>query len=475
MKTIFINSKYLIPIKACLLLLVCLSSCKKFVDIDPPVTRLVQDNVYAVDATAAGVLTGMYTELNLLSPATGEMSISLRAGLSADELTYHKFTLNTLFEPFYLNALNATTTDNSIWRTSYKYINVANTALEGLNASTTLTPSVKQQLTGEALFVRALMHFYLVNLFGDVPLITTSDYRINNNVARSSKQAVYDQIVADLKKAQTLLSINYRAGDITSSTLDRVRPNQAAATALLARTYLYMGNWDNAETESTKLIDNSATYSLTALNDVFLTNSPESIWQLAGVDKNLNTQDGRIFILINKPDYAHPVSLSNTLLQAFEPLDERKNNWVGHINAKNADYYYPNKYKVLSGTPVTEQLTVLRLGEQYLIRAEARARLNKLAQSRSDLNAIRERAGLLPTSENNQQTLLNLIYHERQVELFTEWGHRWLDLKRTGNIDAAMTTAAAAKGGTWKTTAQLYPLPQIDIERDPNLKQNPGY
>jgi len=475
MKSRLINSKYILQITTGLLISLTLPSCKKFVDIDPPTTRLVGENVYAVDATAAGVLTGIYTGLNLSSPASGQASISLKAGLSSDELTFHESSQNTKYEEFYLNALNALKSDPVLWSNSYKYINIANTALEGLNASTTLTPAVKQQLTGEALFIRAFLHFYLVNLFGDVPLVTTSDYRINNSISRSPKQAVYEQIIADLKTAQSLLSSNYRSASITSATPNRVRPNQSVASALLARVYLYLGDWTNAETESTKLITNTATYSLTALNDVFLTESPEAIWQLAGVDQNLNTLDGQLFILNAPPDFDHPVSLSDALMQTFEPSDERKNNWVGRFSDNGIDYYYPNKYKVSFGTPITEQLTVFRLGEQYLIRAEARAHLNKLPASRSDLNTIRTRAGLPPAAENNQQTLLQLIYHERQVELFSEWGHRWLDLKRTGNIDVVMSAATANKGGVWKSTAQLYPIPQSDIDRDPNLKQNPGY
>lgn len=468
---------YIIQIAAGLFIAISgLCSCKKFVDIAPPSTRLSQESVYAVDATAAGVLTGLFTGLSLTSPLTGEVSVSVRAGLAADELTFHESSLNSKFEGFYLNALNAVDSDPKIWSDCYHYINIANTALEGLEASTTLTPAVKQQLTGEALFIRAFLHFYLVNLYGEVPLVTSSDYRINNAIARSSKQAVYGQIISDLEKAQTLLSTNYRASNITSATANRVRPNQAAASALLARVYLYLGDWNNAEIESTKVIGNTATYHLAALDDVFLTESPEAIWQLAGVDQNLNTQDGRIFILNAVPDFDHPFSLSNTLMEAFEINDKRKTSWVGSFTEDNSTYYfYPNKYKIAAGNPVTEQITPLRLGELYLIRSEARANLNKLSDARADLNAIRERAGLLPTSEDNQQALLELIYHERQVELFSESGHRWLDLKRTGKVDAVMSVETALKGGVWKSTAQLFPIPQSDLDRDPNLKQNPGY
>jgi hypothetical protein len=71
--------------------------------------------------------------------------------------------------------------------------------------------------------------------------------------------------------------------------------------------------------------------------------------------------------------------------------------------------------------------------------------------------------------------MLNAIYHERQVELFTEWGHRWFDLKRTGNLNAVMTAVAPAKGSTWSSYMQLMPIPPTDIMADPNIKQNQGY
>jgi hypothetical protein len=125
--------------------------------------------------------------------------------------------------------------------------------------------------------------------------------------------------------------------------------------------------------------------------------------------------------------------------------------------------------------PPAEYPMILRLAEQYLIRAEARAQQNNLIGSQSDLNVIRTRAGLPNTSASTQQDLLSAIYRERQFELFTEMGHRWLDLKRTGSVDMIMNTETPQKGGIWKTTDQLYPLPLSEIQADINLTQNPGY
>jgi len=139
-------------------------------------------------------------------------------------------------------------------------------------------------------------------------------------------------------------------------------------------------------------------------------------------------------------------------------------------------YNFPTKYRVIDyNAPVTEYSVVLRLAEQYLIRAEARVQQGRLAEGRDDINAIRKRAGLGVTPESTKDGLLSAILQERRVELFTEFGHRWIDLKRTGQINQQMQIAAPFKGITWNSNDQLYPVPQFDITRNPNLSQNTGY
>jgi hypothetical protein len=118
---------------------------------------------------------------------------------------------------------------------------------------------------------------------------------------------------------------------------------------------------------------------------------------------------------------------------------------------------------------------ILRLAEQYLIRAEARAQQNNIDGAKTDLNAVRNRAGLLNTTANDKTEMMAAVLHERQVELFTELGHRWFDLKRTKAVDLVMNSVTPIKGGTWQTTDQLYPIPVADIIRNSTLKQNPGY
>jgi starch-binding outer membrane protein, SusD/RagB family len=466
-------------------------SCKKLVTVGSPNTSLTSGNIYTDDATAASVLTGLYALLNTNTPLAGGTvnSLSLVAGLSADELTLYggSTNANTLLEQYYSNHLLAgigNQSNGGIWNDCYSKLYTVNIALERLAVSTSLTPGVKQQLMGEAKFLRAFLYFYLVNLYGNTPLTITSDYTINASLARSSQTQVYQQIIADLKDAENLLTTGYVGSDALSQTIERIRPNKWAATALLARVYLYTAAYDSAETQASAVINNTGLYRSCGLDSIFLKNSSEAIWQLQPVNIGWNTEDARFFILpgtgptINFPGSGFPVYISQQLLESFEPGDGRRIHWIDSVTVNGVTYYYPFKYKNATiNAPVTEYLMVLRLGEQYLIRAEARARKNSnLPGARDDLNAIRNRAnGPLPVTTTDQNLLLALIEHERQVELFTEWGNRWFDLKRTATIDVVMDSVAPAKASSWNSNWQWYPIPSNDILQDPKLVQNTGY
>ncbi len=465
------------------------AGCKKFVEVDPPVTMVTGNNVFTSDATAIAVLNGVYTSIgNKTYLSLGFPNISLIGGLSSDELTLWSGVPGSgALVSYYTNNLSVNTAGAEVWNDCYPYIFICNSSIEALDKSNTLTPAVKQQLLGEAKFLRALFYFYLTNLYGDVPLVTSTDYTANSTISRSPVADVYKQIITDLSEAQKQLNNNYLEGDaVTSkSTTERVRPNQGAATALLARAYLFSGDYQNAEIQSSALISNSAVYTLSSLNNVFVKASlgnKEAIWQLQPVTNGsiTNTQDGTLFNIpsTGPSNPANPVFLSNTLLGSFESGDQRKanGNWLNSVTTGGTTYFFPYKYKVVGNSPsVTEYTMILRLGEQYLIRAESRARQNNLAGALNDLNTIRVRASLPPISLSAQSAIIASILHERQVELFTEWGARWLDLKRTATVDATMTIVTSNKGNTWNTNQQLYPIPTFDLQKNSKLTQNPGY
>jgi 5,10-methylene-tetrahydrofolate dehydrogenase/methenyl tetrahydrofolate cyclohydrolase len=134
----------------------------------------------------------------------------------------------------------------------------------------------------------------------------------------------------------------------------------------------------------------------------------------------------------------------------------------------------PYKFTTIN-TNSNEWMTFIRLGELYLIRAEAKAMQNDLQGAIDDVNLIRQKHGGLNTplpKPADQASAIDIILHERRVDLFTEGGFRWLDLKRTGKLDAVMMQEEPA---TWTSTAALFPIPFVDIQRNSKLVQNPGY
>lgn len=456
-----------------LLIILLYVGCKKFLEIPPPKTDIETSNVFTNSTTANATVLAIYSKT--LYDRGLPYTLSMLTGLASDELKNNAVAVPDI-ATFYNNNLNSLNgfLYSDYWSQGYNFIYSANSIIDGVKSSGQLSSELKNQLTGEAKFIRAFWYFNLVNLFGDVPLIISTDYALNASSSRTAVSEIYQQIIADLKEAKTLLHDNYIDVDGVTTTFERARPNKSVASALLSRVYLYTNDWPNAESEATGIINNSA-YRLVSIDSVFLKNNNETILAFQpnpGV--SYSTPEGYGYILNGTPatgSSLNSATISPTLINAFESNDIRKTKWIGVYST----YMFPYKYKVKSGTSLTEYSVVLRLAEQFLIRAEARAQQNKLAEGLQDVNKVRSRAGLTDTSTANKDVLLNIILHERQVEMFSEYGHRWFDLKRTGKIDQIMTSVAPQKGATWSSYKSLFPIPQKELDSDPNLKQNPGY
>jgi hypothetical protein len=446
-----------------------LTACKKFVEVENPKNLIPSSIVYSSDATAKSVMSGIYSNMVNGSgwASGGANSVTLLAGLSADE--FKNFQSNSTYVAFYTNSLSPVTFFPNLWSEPYNTISNANALIKGLQASNGVSTATANELIGEAKFIRAFSYFYLTNMFGDVPLVTSTDYRATALLPKSPKADIYNQIVTDLKDAQGLLASDYTYGGG-----ERIVPNRAAATALLSRVYFFNGDWANAEAQATNVLANSQFQLETNLSNVFLNTSKEAIWQLKPQGATFNTNEGSLFIpgTGSGPSW---VSMSSSLLNAFELGDQRRNKWVDSVKINNVYEYYPSKYKIRSGTPLKEYSMVIRLAEIYLIRAESRVQQNNFQQGKDDLNAVRSRAGLGNTTAATKDDLLSAIQNERRIELFSEWGHRWLDLKRSSSVDQVMNLQTQTKGGTWNSYQQLYPIPQTEINTNLNLLQNPKY
>ncbi len=463
--------------KLMLFITVFMCGCEDFIDLQAPPTSVNKDNVYIDKSTASAVLTGMYAKISNSFNSFGLTSLSYRGDLSADNIILYDLN-NFQHSRYYTNSLQAFNSgDTGYWVNIFPMIYTCNSVLEGLSIPNKINQTINDQLVGEAKFMRAFFLFYAVNLYGDIPLPLSTDYKRNSTLGRTEKSKVYEQIVRDLTDAVKLLHSDYLDGTLENPTTERVRPNKSVATALLSRVYLFTQNYEMAEQEASRVISESEYYEILPANDVFLKNSRETIWSLQPVGSGKNTDDANLFLLpTGGPNLANPFYLSAELIHRFDANDSRFLNWINELNVEETSYYYPAKYKVGFNQPVNEYTVVMRLAEQYLNRAEARVYLNNIDGAIDDLDVIRQRAGIPLLKDIDaditKDEILGVLLLERRKELFAEWGHRWFDLQRTGTADNIMSTI---KGDYWQSTDILYPIPLAELLLNNNLSQNPGY
>lgn len=445
------------------LVVFCCTSCEKYLSIDPPNDKLATETVFSDSTSASLAILGIYSDM--AGSNSGFLASQMRwAGFNSDELAFSGSRIEWL--QFYENNLSAENGELLLnWNQLYKHIYQANNIIMGVENSANIGTTAKDKLIGEAKFIRGFLFFYLINNWGDVPLILSTDYRENESMPRIAVNEIYDQVSKDLKDAVRALPALY-------PTSERVRPNKSVAVALLARVQLYQKNWQDAANNASLLISSSEYGPLSTTESCFLKESRETIWQLYPASR-YDTYDGYYFVPSSLTNSTIPSYLvSDVLYNSFEVGDKRKTSWIGIKEVGGALYYFPYKYKQRSKTD-TEYTVMMRLAEQYLIRAEARANTKDLKGAIADLNVIRNRSGLTDLPENlNQSEVISLVERERRHELFCEWGHRWFDLKRTGRAGEVLK---AVKGNHWQDTDMLWPIPLNQLVSNPFLKQNNGY
>lgn len=439
-----------------------LASCKKLIEIpaNPP-TRITRQQVFADSATTMSAVAGVYS----CTPGGAGIPYSdgyfaLCTSLSSHSVSYTgSYGDYSQFYSYTITPINSEIT--SLWTAPYSAIYQVNDILDGISNNNKLSASFVKQITGEMEFVRAYYYFNLVNLFGDVPLVTTTDYNTNAQMPKTLTAAVYSQIIKDLNDALTKLPVTYPSQG-------HARPNFYTALALMAKVHLYQKQWQEAYNEADSVIRLGGFSLLTDLNSVFLDQSAEAIWQVPIQNTYGGSGDAQFFLPYSSsqtPSYA----ITDALLNQFDSGDLRVTNWMGLnvVNGKNV--YFPAKYKDRSPTTPPTDYMLLRFSEMYLIRAEAAAQLNHLSDALADVNVIRARAGLEPTTADptSQEAVLAAVIKERQTELFCEMGNRWFDLKRTGEAPTQLDG--------FQSTDALYPLPQSQLKLNSHLSQNPGY
>lgn len=457
MKHIYRTSRYLLLS----VLMFAMSSCDRFVEVALPDSQLTAVAVFDNMTTANAAMAGLYTKLRTNGMLKGGSGTSANLGLYTDELDYYQ---QSPTSQFYANTLIASESQVAeLWNQTYNQIYTANAIIDGVASSAALPEAGRRQLRGECLFIRGLLHLNLLHIFGDIPYINTTDYSKNSTVKREPEKAVYEAILSDLKLAAELLPEAY-------VTAERVRPNRLAALAVMARTYLYAREYGNALNAASAVIASPLYVWENDLAKTFLKGSTSTIWQFMPANGTAYTPDADTYIFTTRP---HLMALTPEFVNAFEPSDKRKSTWIGSVTIGTETWYHAFKYKqrIIAGN-ATEYPVILRLAEQYLIRAEAKLMLGDVAGAKDDVNLIRRTAGLSNTSAATAEELLTEIIKQRRFELFTEFGQRFFDLKRTGRLDAELKPKKAG----WNTSDRLWPIPENEILTNPNLgPQNPGY
>jgi hypothetical protein len=445
MKNIYIKNAVL---SALLLLSV---SCKKYLE-EVPNNALPTETSITDASTARAAIIGTYDRLQGYYAS----SYPTLGTITTDNVIFN----GTLSEYLQLDQ-NAIPTDNvitvSAYQGIYRTINSANSVISALPAlaDPLLTAAEKNKILGEAYFLRAISYFDLARGWGGVQLQLkpTADLNGLKGIKRSTLEQTYDQVLADLVQAEQLLP-----EDATT----RNRAQKSAARALRARLHLYRKQWADAESYATQVISNSK-YSLVKPYKTFFTapfQSAESVLELAYSVNDRNSywnlwypsSSGGQFTL--KPADALVAKLNNPAIGGS------RNTLIAGTGA--------TVYGVLYNTTATstDPSYLIRIAELYLIRAEARAQQNKLADAAADLNLVRARADVAATTASTQLALIQAIEDENGIEFAFE-AHRWFDLVRTERAGAVL--------GITNRNFWLFPIPYSDIQSDPDVTQNPGY
>lgn len=349
------------------------------------------------------------------------------------------------------------------WFQSFDAINVANLLIARVSSGEIedLSAERADEIEGQARFIRAWAYFNLIKWFGNpgdpeeggVPLelepTSSPDSGFNPRV---SVDEIYQQIITDLTEAQNLAPSSGSPAFITD----------LAATALLARAYLYNGQYALARDAAQQVIDSGAFTLAAEPADIYAENSSESIFELQYSEQDANSM---FFFALNRQEYGADASLE----AAFEAGDLRRAVTIDD-DALDSGAFPVVKYFRDTGS---DNHYLLRLAEVKLILAEALGRVD-FAANRDDaiaeVNDIRARAGLSdidPTTVGSLDELIDIVLQERRIELAFE-GHRWHDLVRTGRAESVLGLSNAARDTRW-------PIPQDEIELNTNLAQNPGY
>jgi len=437
-------------------LLLTVTSCKKFLEVTPK-DSVPDDQTIFDKASAETAVRGIYRALS--SDNYYGLNFVSIGYLSGDNVQWTGS--QSIVQDFINHTVKPeNATINGVWVAIYNTINRANTAIAnipGVN-DVSFTTAYKNQLIGEAYFVRALAYFDLARTWGGVQLVTTptTSATDKSGIKRSTLAQTYAQVLSDLNAAEGLLTV--------PTTPNPIRANKATVWALKARYYLYQNDWENAENYASQVIANTANYALLKpFNSWFANNvvaTRESVLELSYSATYTTGHRGQWQPPANGGTRQWAPNAALIALLNNPATGGTRNSLIAQTSA---GLWYGNLYY---RSPGTDPAYIIRIAELYLIRAEARAQRNKPLDALSDLNAVRDRAGLGVSTAVTKDDILLAIENERRLEFALE-GHRWFDLIRTGRAQTVLGISDARK--------LLLPIPIDQLTADPALTPNPGY
>lgn len=471
-----------------------LTACSKFVDVEP-ISDATTQNAYATAADAEAALVGAYDVFHQEYYIWDNINFS-------DVLSDNYYAGGDNPELFAVDLLNITPVNSRLfnnWSQLYLGVARANIILDKVPGIT--DPQLdarKEQILGEAAFLRAYHYFQLVKLWGGVPLVlqpaTSADPAVTNQ-PRATEAEVYAQIIEDLEFALSRLPDTY-SGD---ASVNKARATKGAVNALLAKVYAQKPDRDyNKVLEYCNAVINSpAGYHLINFNYLFdgsHYNNDESIMEVqftGGAEANWGPQ------LLLPPSLTGDswrkfVTPSKDLVAAFDSENDliRKNASILFENVTWTDEYwaigggsvpFAYKWKSANGWASTNRQYILRLADIILLKAEALNDLGRTGEAAAELNNVRRRVTLPAVTATTKEAMQAAIEKERRLELAQE-GHRWDDLRRYGHAESVMNALQEIDLRTGQRvnynmtpSKQLLPIPQLERDRNKQLGQNPGY
>lgn len=403
------------------------------------------------------------TEIGLYSAFRGITANIIIAGDLTSDMLIHNGTFTQYRELGIKQITPANASASGLWASIYNTVYIANFILEKLPTIEGVKTAERSKILATAHFLRGYAYFIGLYTFGGIPKVVKTAIQPNRNIPRASVQEILDLILDDYKEA---------LGNLTTDPVNAGLASDYAVRAAMAKYYLYLGNWTEAEQFSTDVIT-AGKYTLeNKFSDVVLKDfTSESIFEMG---YTISDDPGTLNTLFLSRREIIPSNQEIVALASAESGDRFSSILFNPSKLKGND----NGWSVAKyGTAVEDNnnIIVFRLAEIYLIRAEARTQQGKVTgtgSAQEDINILRTRAKAPLVSSVNQTQMLFLIEDERRYELAFE-GHRWYDLVRTGRAHSVMTVFSSA----WKDTYNLWPIPQREIQNNPSLvgHQNPGY